>query len=113
MRALLDTHTFLWWVTNTPQLSETVRSILADQRNQIFFSAASGWEIAIKAQLGKLEILVINRRIQGLRRRCKKPSMTICPAKVAVSVELCPKASKAKPKTALAAWTPNKGESNL
>jgi len=56
MRTLLDTHTFLWWVTNTPQLSETVRSILAAQHNQIFFSAASGWEIAIKAQLGKLEI---------------------------------------------------------
>ena len=56
MRALLDTHTFLWWVTNQPQLSETVSSILRDRQNQIFFSAASGWEIAIKAQLGKLEI---------------------------------------------------------
>ena len=56
MRALLDTHTFLWWVTNQPQLSETVSSILQDRQNQIFFSAASGWEIAIKAQLGKLEI---------------------------------------------------------
>lgn len=56
MRALLDTHTFLWWVTNNSQLSETVKSILGDRHNQIFFSAASGWEIAIKAQLGKLEI---------------------------------------------------------
>jgi PIN domain nuclease of toxin-antitoxin system len=56
MRALLDTHTFLWWVTNQPQLSETVSSILRDRQNQIFFSAASAWEIAIKAQLGKLEI---------------------------------------------------------
>jgi len=56
MRALLDTHTFRWWVTNQPQLSETVKSIRQDRKNQIFFSAASGWEIAIKAQLGKLEI---------------------------------------------------------
>lgn len=56
MRGLLDTHTFLWWVTNQPQLSERVKLILSDRNNQIFFSAASGWEIAIKAQLGKLEI---------------------------------------------------------
>ena len=56
MRGLLDTHTFLWWVTNQPQLSERVKLILSDRNNQIFFSAASGWEIAIKTQLGKLEI---------------------------------------------------------
>ena len=56
MKALLDTHTFLWWVTNNPQLSLTIRSIIADRNNQIFFSVASGWEIAIKAQLGKLQL---------------------------------------------------------
>ncbi len=56
MRALLDTHAFLWWVTNSPQLSSTVKSILSDRHNQIFFSAASGWEIAIKAQLRKLDL---------------------------------------------------------
>lgn len=54
MRALLDTHAFLWWVTNNPQLSPTVQAIIADRNNQLFFSAASGWEIALKAQLGKL-----------------------------------------------------------
>jgi PIN domain nuclease of toxin-antitoxin system len=56
MKALLHTHTFLWWVTNNPQLSLTTRSIIADRNNQIFFSVASGWEIAIKAQLGKLQL---------------------------------------------------------
>ncbi len=56
MKALLDTHAFLWWVTNAPQLSSTVKSILSDRNNQIFFSAASGWEMAIKAQLKKLEL---------------------------------------------------------
>jgi PIN domain nuclease of toxin-antitoxin system len=56
MRVLLDTHTFLWWVTNSPQLSSTVQSIVANRTNQIFFSAASGWEIAIKAQLSKLQL---------------------------------------------------------
>lgn len=56
MRALLDTHTFLWWVTNNSQLSSTVQSILRNRSNEIFFSVASGWEIAIKAQLGKLDL---------------------------------------------------------
>ena len=56
MKALLDTLTFLWWVTNNPQLSSTIISILSDRSNEIFFSAASGWEIAIKAQLRKLEL---------------------------------------------------------
>ncbi|MFW9264775.1 type II toxin-antitoxin system VapC family toxin [Nostoc sp. CALU 546] len=33
MRALLDTHAFLWWVTDDPQLSSTSRSIIADSGN--------------------------------------------------------------------------------
>lgn len=55
MRALLDTHVFLWWGSNDPKLSKRVREILADERNELLFSAASGWEIAIKASLGKLD----------------------------------------------------------
>lgn len=56
MKALLDTHAFLWWITDNPQLSSTVKYILSNRSNQIFFSAASGWEIAIKAQVGKLDL---------------------------------------------------------
>ena len=55
MRALLDTHTFLWWVHNDPRLSDRVRAIIGDGSNTLYLSAASGWEIAIKAQLGKLQ----------------------------------------------------------
>jgi PIN domain nuclease of toxin-antitoxin system len=56
VRALLDTHVFLWWVTDSPRLSSRVREVIADGHNELFFSAASGWEIAIKARLGRLEI---------------------------------------------------------
>jgi PIN domain nuclease of toxin-antitoxin system len=56
MRALLDTHTFLWWVINSPQISPTAHTVIADPSSQILFSAASGWEIAIKAQLRKLQV---------------------------------------------------------
>ncbi|NPV30026.1 MAG: type II toxin-antitoxin system VapC family toxin [Firmicutes bacterium] len=54
MRALLDTHTFLWWITDDPQLSPRVREIISSGENKLFLSAASGWEMAIKAALGKL-----------------------------------------------------------
>lgn len=54
MKALLDTHTFLWWNTNDPQLSTTAKNFIYDGRNELYFSAASAWEIAIKASRGKL-----------------------------------------------------------
>ena len=56
MKALLDTHAFLWWITDNPMLSSHVCKIISDGRNELFFSAASGWEIAIKAQLGRIKI---------------------------------------------------------
>jgi PIN domain nuclease of toxin-antitoxin system len=56
MRALLDTHSFLWWIMDDPRLSRRARSFIADGRNEIFFSAASGWEIVIKAQRNRLRL---------------------------------------------------------
>jgi PIN domain nuclease of toxin-antitoxin system len=56
MRAILDTHTFLWWNTDDPQLSATVRAIISDGANEIFLSASSAWEIAIKAARGRLSL---------------------------------------------------------
>ena len=56
MQVLLDTHTFLWWIEDDPQLSTLVRETIEDGDNEVFFSAASGWEIAIKSQIGKLRV---------------------------------------------------------
>ena len=56
MNVLLDTHAFLWWIDNNPKLSSRARGIISDAGNAIFLSAASGWEIAIKARLGKLTL---------------------------------------------------------
>ncbi len=56
MRALLDTHAFLWWITDDPRLSAHAREIIGDGGHVLFFSAASGWEIVIKAQLGRLQL---------------------------------------------------------
>jgi PIN domain nuclease of toxin-antitoxin system len=56
MKALLDTHTFLWWVADAPQLSATAKNFIANPNHQIFFSVASAWEIIIKVGTGKLNI---------------------------------------------------------
>lgn len=54
MRALLDTHTFLWWITDDTRLSPRARKLIGEGDNKLYFSAASGWEIAIKARLGRI-----------------------------------------------------------
>ncbi len=54
MKLLLDTHVFLWWVVDDPQLSRRVRDAIGDSGNDVFFSVASAWELAIKTALGRL-----------------------------------------------------------
>jgi PIN domain nuclease of toxin-antitoxin system len=56
MNALLDTHRFIWWVTDAPQLSNNAKDFIANPDNNIFFSVASAWEIIIKVNAGKLHI---------------------------------------------------------
>jgi PIN domain nuclease of toxin-antitoxin system len=56
MRFILDTHTFLWWITDHEMLSEHARHVIQDGDNTLYLSVASGWEIAIKARLGRLEL---------------------------------------------------------
>jgi PIN domain nuclease of toxin-antitoxin system len=53
---LLDTHTFLWAITESPDLSVDVIAILENSENQLFLSVASLWEIAIKLSIGKLRL---------------------------------------------------------
>ena len=54
MRLLLDTHVLLWALSEPEQLDMDARAAVVDRRNEVFVSAASGWEIALKRALGKL-----------------------------------------------------------
>lgn len=56
MKVLLDTHVFLWWILNDERLGQKARVIIADGANEVFLSAASCWEIAIKTELGRLRL---------------------------------------------------------
>lgn len=56
MRLLLDTHAFLWAVTDDPALPKPARERILEADNEVWLSAASAWEIAIKFSLGKLPL---------------------------------------------------------
>jgi PIN domain nuclease of toxin-antitoxin system len=56
VRLLLDTHAFLWWITDDPRLSEEARRRIADPQDEVLLSAVSAWELAIKAGLGRLAL---------------------------------------------------------
>jgi PIN domain nuclease of toxin-antitoxin system len=54
MRVLLDTHVFVWSVMDHPKLDQRARELIASA-DEIYISAVSLWEIAIKSGLGKIE----------------------------------------------------------
>lgn len=54
MRLLLDTHAFLWWMEDSPEIGGAARTAIGDPDNDILISTASLWEITIKRALGKL-----------------------------------------------------------
>jgi PIN domain nuclease of toxin-antitoxin system len=56
MRLLLDTHVLLWWHDQPARLTDTAYGALNDLGNDVFISVVNGWEIQIKAQLGKLTL---------------------------------------------------------
>lgn len=56
MRLLLDTQAFLWSVTSSERMSPRARAATASGANDVFVSAASAWELAIKVRLGRIDL---------------------------------------------------------
>jgi PIN domain nuclease of toxin-antitoxin system len=54
MRLLLDTHIFLWLISDNPRLSDNLCGQIKNSNNEVFLSVISVWECVIKYQLGKL-----------------------------------------------------------
>ena len=54
LRLLLDTHTFVWCLSDVPKLTEGARTAIADPRNDVFVSAVTGWEISVKRAKGRM-----------------------------------------------------------
>ena len=56
MTLLLDTHVLLWSATDPDRLAEVARAALEDGNNEVFVSVVTGWELAIKQSIGKLDL---------------------------------------------------------
>src|ERR1035437_3487098 len=54
MKLLLDTHAYLWWDSDDAKLPEALHAAIASPQNEVFVSAVTVWEIAIKRASGKL-----------------------------------------------------------
>jgi PIN domain nuclease of toxin-antitoxin system len=73
MRLLLDTNTFLWWLDTKERLSDRALQACEQVENSIHLSLASVWELQLKINLGKLEIIgsladaIAKQRDQGLQ----------------------------------------------
>lgn len=64
MKLLLDTQILLWAAGQPDRLSEAARTLLDNPRNELLFSAASLWEIAIKKTLGRADFVVEPRLLR-------------------------------------------------
>ena len=58
MRLLLDTHLLLWAAASSQRLPDEAREMLEDAENEVYYSAASIWEIAIKTSLGRKDFRI-------------------------------------------------------
>ena len=61
MRVLLDTHILFWCLADDPKLSNQARRLI-ENATEVYISAASYWELAIKIGLGKLEVDLLEIR---------------------------------------------------
>jgi len=62
VRLLLDTHIALWAITDSPRLPAQARELIFAPENEIYVSAASVWEIAIKHSLGRHTIPISGKQ---------------------------------------------------
>lgn len=56
MNIIIDTHVFLWYISNNSKLNTDYKKTITDNSNNIYLSVASIWECIIKQQMGKLDV---------------------------------------------------------
>ena len=86
MRVLLDTHSFLWLVTNDDSLSGLARSVFLELGNTLLLSAVTGFEISVKFSLGKLKLSEPPREF--IQNRLRNNALTALPVTLAHTYRL-------------------------
>jgi PIN domain nuclease of toxin-antitoxin system len=76
MSYLLDTHTFLWFIEGSSNLSKKARSVIENSQNKNYISIASIWEMAIKLSIGRLKLDV---NMEDLKQEILKNNFEILP----------------------------------
>ncbi len=88
MRILLDTQLILWALVDHPQLSDAARRMIIDPANDIYFSSASIWEIAIKHRLARKNMPVSSKEATRLCRLAGYQELTITAVHAAATESL-------------------------
>ena len=74
-RFLLDTQIFIWFAEGDGRLPQNIKRKLMDSENEVFFSAASAWEMAIKVSVKKIQF---REPVADLIRRHCESDFTLC-----------------------------------
>ena len=77
-KLMLDTHVLLWAIGDSNKLPLQIAEQISDRRNEVFVSAVSLWEIALKQSIEKLEL---NFAIEGIPIYCQQMGFTLIPLK--------------------------------
>jgi PIN domain nuclease of toxin-antitoxin system len=85
MRLLLDTHVLLWALGEPARLDARTRALLEDPTHEVLFSAASIWEIAIKARLGRADFAV---RPEEIARAARDTGFTELPVRADAAAQV-------------------------
>ncbi|MFN7645617.1 MAG: type II toxin-antitoxin system VapC family toxin [Burkholderiales bacterium] len=90
MRLLLDTHVALWALVDSPRLSAHARELILEPVNEVWVSAGSVWEIAIKHGLGRGDMPVSGEEALAWFRRAGYRLLPIAPEHAAAVGTLPP-----------------------
>ncbi len=85
MRLLLDTHLLIWCLDSPQRLDMTTRAAIEDNGNEVLFSAASIWEIAIKTALGRADFKV---RPEAIAHEARDVGLTELPVTADVAARV-------------------------
>lgn len=84
VRYLLDTNALLWWLTDSDRLTKKARQAISKPDHQLYVSAATGWELATKVRIGKLD--EARPLLQDLVHRLARERIDVLPIDLAVSL---------------------------
>ncbi|MFM1855183.1 MAG: hypothetical protein RLZ83_492 [Pseudomonadota bacterium] len=90
MNLLLDTHIALWAITDAPALPARARALISEPANEVWISAVSVWEIAIKHGLGRGDMPISGAEALGYFDEAGYRMLPITPSHAAAAASLPP-----------------------